>query len=61
MAIILTFTVVTAILAAPTPFRQIEGVPPNVLLARFPFIWLPGLLVTSAWLGHIVLFRRRPS
>jgi hypothetical protein len=58
MAIILILTVVTAILAGPTPFRQIGGVPPNVFFARFPFVWLPGVLVTSAWLGHIVLFRK---
>ncbi|MAI78290.1 MAG: hypothetical protein CL917_05070 [Deltaproteobacteria bacterium] len=58
MAIILVFTVVTAILAAPTPFRQIGGTPANIFFARFPFVWLPGVLVTSAWLGHIVLFRR---
>ena len=58
MAIILIFTVVSAVLSAPIPFRQIGGVPPNVFVARFPFVWLPGVLVTSAWLGHIVLFRR---
>ncbi len=58
MAVVLVFTVVTAILAGPTPFRQIGGEPPNVFVSRFPFVWLPGVLVTSAWLGHIVLFRR---
>ena len=58
MAVVLIFTVVTAMLAAPTPFRQIGGDPPNVFVACFPFVWLPGVLVTSAWLGHIVLFRR---
>jgi len=58
MAVVLIFTVVTAMLAAPTLFRQIGGDPPNVFVARLPFVWLPGVLVTSAWLGHIVLFRR---
>jgi hypothetical protein len=58
MAVVLIFTVVTAVLAAPTPFRQIGGNPPNVFVASFPFVWLPAVLVTSAWLGHIVLFRR---
>ncbi|MDG2332858.1 MAG: hypothetical protein P8Q97_01405 [Myxococcota bacterium] len=58
MAGILVVTVVTAILAAPTPLRQIFGDPANVFIASFPFIWLPTVLVTSAWLGHIVLFRR---
>ena len=58
MAVVLVFTVVTAILSGPTPFRLIGGDPPNVWVARWPFVWLPGVLVTSAWLGHIVLFRR---
>jgi hypothetical protein len=58
MAGVLVVTVVTAVLAAPTPFRQIAGDPPNVFIASFPFIWLPTVLVASAWLGHIVLFRR---
>jgi hypothetical protein len=58
MAVVLIFTVVTAILSGPTPFRLIGGDPPNVFVARWPFVWLPGVLVTSAWLGHVVLFRR---
>ena len=58
MAGILGATVITAILAAPTPFRQIAGEPPNVFIAAFPFVWLPATLVMAAWLGHIVLFRR---
>ena len=58
MAAALIVTVVSANLAMPTPFRQIGGDPPNVFLTLFPFVWLPSVLVTSAWLGHLVLFRR---
>lgn len=58
MALVLVLTVVTGILAAPTPLRAIWGDPPNVWITRFPFVWLPCILVLSAWLGHIVLFRR---
>ena len=58
MAGVLIVTVVTGILAAPTPFRKILGDPPNSWIAHFPFVWLPTILVFSAWLGHIVLFRR---
>jgi len=58
MAGILCVTVLTAVLAAPTPLRQIAGEPPNVFVAAFPFVWLPATLVMTAWLGHIVLFRR---
>jgi hypothetical protein len=58
MAGVLVVTVVTGILAAPSPFRQIMGDPPNVFIAGFPGVWLPTILVLVAWLGHIVLFRR---
>jgi hypothetical protein len=58
MAGVLVVTVVTGILAAPSPFRQIMGDPPNVFIAGFPGVWLPNILVLAAWLGHIVLFRR---
>lgn len=58
MGAVLVVTVVTGILAAPSPFRQIMGDPPNGFVAGFPFVWLPTILVFSAWLGHIVLFRR---
>ena len=63
MAGVLVVTVSTSLLAAPTPFRLIQGYPPNVFVAGFPFVWLPMILVPSAWLGHIVLYRRlrRPS
>lgn len=58
MAAVLLITVVSANLSAPTPFRQIGGDPPNTFISLFPFVWLPAVLVTSAWLGHLVLFRR---
>ena len=58
MAGVLVVTVMGGILAAPSPIRQIMGDPPNVFVASFPFAWLPTVLVLSAWLAHIVLFRR---
>ena len=58
MALVLMVTVVTAVLAAPIPFRQIMGEPANTWVTHFPFIWLPTILVFCAWLGHIVLFRK---
>ena len=58
MALVLVLTVSTAMLAAPTPFRQIGGDPANVFVSHFPFVWLPGVLVPCAWLAHIVLYRR---
>ena len=58
MAGVLVVTMVTGGLAAPSPFRQIMGDPPNAFVAGFPYVWIPTVLVCSAWLGHIVLFRR---
>jgi hypothetical protein len=58
MAGVLVVTVVTGIMAAPSPFRQIMGDPPNLFIVGFPFVWLPTILVAAGWLGHIVLFRR---
>jgi hypothetical protein len=58
MALVLMVTVVTGVLAAPIPFRQIMGEPANTWVTHFPFIWLPTILVFCAWLGHIVLFRK---
>ena len=58
MAGVLVVTVATGMMAAPSPFRQFMADPPNVFIAGFPFVWLPAILVTTAWLGHIVLFRR---
>jgi hypothetical protein len=40
---------------AHTLLRLIQGDPANVFIAGFPFVWLPTILVPSAWLGHIVL------
>ena len=58
MALVLVVTVLGAMLSAPTPLQQIGGDPANVFVSRFPFVWLPGVLVTCAWLGHLVLFKR---
>lgn len=58
MALVLVFTVVTAMLATPSPIRLIGGDPANVFVSRFPFVWLPAVLVPCAWLGHLVLYQR---
>ncbi|MFT5587728.1 MAG: hypothetical protein ACI9VR_005341 [Cognaticolwellia sp.] len=46
--------VIVAALSMPTPFQQIT--PDNVWIGAFPYIWLPQVLVTSALLGHVLLF-----
>ena len=51
--------VVVAALSMPTPFQQIT--PDNDWIGAFPYIWLPQVLVTSAMLGHLLLFLKLRS
>ncbi len=41
--------VAIAILSMPTPFRVFMNEPANAIVASFPFVWLPGLLVPMAY------------
>jgi hypothetical protein len=49
--------VAIAVLSMPTPLRVFQNEPANVWVARFPWIWLPTVLVQAAWLGHLLVFR----
>lgn len=54
---VLLLTVVTiAILSFPEPFGLFQ--PPNLLVAFYPWIWLPTFLVQLALLAHLLLFRK---
>ncbi|HYW09305.1 MAG TPA: hypothetical protein VE913_20260 [Longimicrobium sp.] len=55
---LLVNVVVIANLSTPTPFRVFMNEPANVWIARAPFVWLPAVMVLTALLGHIVIFRR---
>ena len=50
--------VVIANLSTPTPFRVFMNEPANVWISRAPFVWLPAVMVLTAFIGHIVIFRR---
>jgi len=50
--------VVTALLCTPSPFRQFFDGPANTIIAEFPFVWLPGLLVPLAYWLHVVSLRQ---
>jgi len=55
----LLFNIVAiAALSMPTPQRFFLQGPPNVFVAYVPFIWLPTVMVASAWAGHLLLMRR---
>lgn len=49
--------VTIAILSMPTPIRVFLNEPANRFVAQPPYTWLPTVLVTTALLGHIVVFR----
>jgi hypothetical protein len=62
MGLALVTNVVThGILSAPTPFRVFVTDPPNVIIADFPFVWLPCFVVPVAYLLHIVSLRQLGS
>jgi hypothetical protein len=53
---LLVWVVLVASLSFPTAFQVFH--PDNTWVAKFPYVWLPAVLVTAAFLGHVVVFRR---
>lgn len=49
--------VTVAITSLPGPLRLFTNDPPNLLVMRAPYIWLPTFLVQVAFAGHILVFR----
>lgn len=47
-----------AVLSTPTPLRMFPAEPANVWITRFPFVWLPVLMVSTAIAGHLIIFRK---
>ena len=61
---LLATIVIISILSMPTPLRTFTNEPANTIVARFPFIWLPGFLVPLAYTLHFFALRtvgRRPQ
>ena len=50
-----------AILSMPTPLRRFHEEPSAVFVTRWPFVWLPTVLVQAAWFGHLLVFRKLTS
>nr|WKN37689.1 hypothetical protein K4G66_03075 [Tunicatimonas sp. TK19036] len=67
LGLLLLANIVTiSILSMPTVFRMFMNDPPNIIMAQFPFIWLPGVLVPIAYAMHFfsikqLLMARRPE
>jgi hypothetical protein len=49
---------VIAVLSMPSPFRYFLNEPSNVIVAQFPYILLPGVLVPLAYSLHIFSLRQ---
>ena len=49
---------IISVLSMPTPLRYFHNEPANTLLAYFPYIFLPGLLVPLAYSLHILSLRQ---
>ena len=45
-----------AAISFPTSFQLMQ--PDNRWVAAFPYVWLPAILVTAAFLGHLIIFRK---
>ena len=59
VGLLLLFNIVAiAVLSMPTPFRQFMNEPANTIVAQFPFIYLPGVLVVLAFAFHIFSLRQ---
>ncbi len=57
--LVLLLNVVTiSTLSMPTPLRAFHNQPDSSLLTKFPFIYLPGLLVPLAYTLHILSLRQ---
>jgi hypothetical protein len=54
----LLFIIVNALLSAPLSFQQFGFDQPNVAIAYFPMIWLPGVVVPIVLLSHLTAIRR---
>ena len=59
LGLLLLFNIlVIAVLSMPTPMRYFTNEPANTLVATFPWVWLPGLLVILAFALHILSIKQ---
>ncbi|MEQ8808152.1 MAG: hypothetical protein RIE59_03705, partial [Imperialibacter sp.] len=57
--LLLLLNIVTiAVLSMPTPFRVFMNDPANEIVATFPFVLLPGILVPLAFSLHVLSLRQ---
>lgn len=56
--VLLVIIVTTAVLAAKTPFQQIDFDQPNIGIGYFPFVLLPGIVVPLVLISHLASIRQ---
>jgi hypothetical protein len=56
--VLLVIIVTTAVLAAKTPFQQIDFDQPNIGIGYFPFVLLPGIVVPLVLISHLAAIRQ---
>ena len=56
--VLLLNILIVAVLSMPGPLRHFMNEPPNTIVAKFPFIYLPGALVVIAYSMHIFSLRQ---
>ena len=57
LALVLNIVTI-GMLSAPTPLQQWAFEQPNVGVLKFPFVWLPSVIVPIVILSHLVAIRR---
>jgi hypothetical protein len=50
--------VAIGILSAPTPFQQFAFNQPNIGVLKFPFVWLPSMIVPIVIFSHLIAIRQ---
>jgi len=56
--LLVTNVFLIAILSSPGPLRKFFTEPPNTIIAYFPFIWIPAIIVPFAYLAHILSIKQ---
>lgn len=59
LCLLLLMNIVTvALLSAPLPIRYFMNEPANTVIARFPWVWLPGFVVPVAYTMHFLSLKK---
>lgn len=56
--LLVTNIFIVSFLSAPSPFRQFFNEPSNTMIAYFPFVWFPAIIVPFAYLIHILSIKQ---